>query len=148
MEILAEKIKSELKEGYELQATDTHKASTYFYITNPDGIQLIARTSDHEAIAAGSRSHVQFICDTLMHLDFDFEEIYDEDDYEVELTKSEAADQLSDYFSVEITEDMVWEADEGTCNLDWEKMSADLIDTITAKYIAVEITKAEPTILF
>ena len=148
MKTLEEKIKSELKEGYELVWVESHKSSTYFYITNPDGIKLVARTSDHDAIAGASKSHVQVICDTFLNLDVDFEPVYDEDDYEIELTKEEAAKQLSEKFGVIISEDMVWEADEYNCKLDWRKMSTDLMDTITAKYIAEKISEAKSTILY
>jgi hypothetical protein len=148
MILLKDRIAGELKEGYELVNVQTHKTSTYYYITNPDGIKLIARTSDHDAIAPASRAHVQVICDALLHISFDFDPIYDNNDYEIDMTKEEAAKQLSSYYDVEISENIIYEVDNSCCSFDWTKMTAELIDIITARYIAEEITLVNSTILY
>lgn len=148
MKTIAEIIKSELKEGYELVAVDNHKASTYYYITNPGGIKLVARTSDHDAICAASKVHVQVICDTLLHIDFEFDPVFDEFDNEIELTKKEAAKQLSNFFGIEIIENMIYEYSDLCIKMDWEKMDWEKMDIIIGKYIAKKITECNPLIIF
>ena len=148
MGTLTEKIKSELKEGYKLVDIQSHKSSTYYYITNPDDITLTVRISDHDAIAAASIANLQILYSSVISLDFGFDPVYDDEDYEIEITKEIAVKQLNERFGVEITENMIADVDAYNFNLDWKEMPADLINTILAIYISNKITEVEPTILY
>ena len=147
MKNLIENIEAKLQKGYKFQEVVTHKSSNYFYITRPDGIQLIARLSDHEAIAASSKSHVQVISDIAgLHIDFEFAAIYDEDDFEVELTKAEVLKQLNAFYNIELSENNISDFDEFSCIIEIENWKVK--DEIIATYISNEITKVEATNLY
>jgi len=147
MKNLIQNIENKLQEGYKLQEVVTHKSSHYFYITRPDGIQLVARLSDHEAIAASSKSHVQVISDIAgLHIDFEFATIYDENDFEVELTKAESLKQLNAFYNIELNENNISDFDEFSCIIETEDWKVK--DEIIATYISNEITKVEATNLY
>ena len=148
MKTLSENIKSNLSEGFELTDAIESKSSKYFYIKNKDGVELKARISNHDAMTGRSLSHVQVLFDNLLHIDFDFEPIFDEDDYEVELTKEDAVKQINNHFGTELTADQIWEANEYNCSLDAMKIDYKKIEKIIGKYIAEKITEVEATMLY
>ena len=147
MNTIATQISNNLPAGYKVVNVEESKTSTYFYISDPDGVVLKARKSNHDAMCAASLSHVQVLSYYMnLSIDFDFETVYDSEDYEVELTKAEAANQLSVYFGVNILESEIMEADEFSCIIateDWKKE-----ESIIGKFIAIEITKVESTNLY
>jgi len=136
----AQQISNRLPEGYTLVNEVSHKSSYYFTITNPAGLELIARISDHDAMCANSKANLQVLREgypAIVTLDSDL--LYFENDP----SKEDAAKQLTEMFGIEISEDDVYEADD--CNLklqisDWKKE-----ESLIAAYIAAKITEVNYT---
>lgn len=147
MTTLEQKIKNTLPEGYILQSVENHKASTYYYIDTPKNMGIVVRTSDHDAIAQNSKAHLQFVTwMNMTHFEFDFEQRYDSDDYEIELDEVEVAKQLTDKFGIEISEDEIEEYSEFDFKLnvaDWDKM-----ENFYAAFTAFKVTEINPSIIY
>ena len=149
---LAELIQSKLPQGYTLVSESSHKSSSYYYIDkngiksssccyiDKNGMELIVRTSDHDAIVARSKAHLQILIDMEMHLDLDFEISYDEEDCEIELTNKEVAKQASIMLGCEIAENMISSFDENNLKIDVLEINAKKWDEIISCYIAFKIT--------
>jgi hypothetical protein len=129
-------IERNLSEGYTLVSSTEHKSSQYFYIARPDGLELKARISDHETMTGRSASHVNILSDRFLHIDFDFEMQYDADDYEIELTKEEAAKQISEYYGVEVDENSIEECSDSDFQLDNMELDWKVGEAILGKHIA------------
>ncbi len=141
-------IERNLTEGYKVVNSIEHKSSQYFYIERPDGLELKARISDHDAIAGRSASHVNILSDRFLHIDFDFEMQYDNDDYEIELTSEEVARQISEYYEVEIDEAAIEEFSASNFQLDNMELSWEVKETILGKHVAeciMNVTKVDYT---
>ena len=136
---LAKLIQSKLPNGYTLISESSHKSSNYYYI-DKNGMELIVRTSNHEAIVARSKAHLQILINMEMHLDLDFEISYDDEGYEIELTKKDAARQASEMLGCEIDESIISEFDVYVLKIDVLKIDAKKWDEIIASYISVKIT--------
>jgi hypothetical protein len=139
MTALAEKINKELPGNYKLVSEASHKSSNYYYIDNK-GKEIVVRTSDHDAIATRSKAHIQILIDMEMHLDIDFESVFDDEGYETEMTLKEASSQASEILGCEISEDIISECDEDCLRIDVMKLSPKKWDEILSKYIAYKIT--------
>lgn len=133
-----EEIERNLSEGYKLISSVEHKSSQYFYIARPDGLELKARVSDHETITGRSASHINILSDRFLHIDFDFEPQFDNEN-EIELIIEEAAKQISEHYGVEIDEDVIEEFSDTNFQLDNMLLDWKVQEAILGKHIAEEI---------
>ena len=146
MKTLTQIITEIIPTGCNIVETAESKTSQYFYISSEKRqYPLKCRLSNHEPMTVNSKSDVQVICnESGLHLEVDFDTVWDNDGYEAELTKSDVVEQLKDLYNIDIQENDIDSFDQWNVVLDFipskTKMSdVERIDIIIANYFSSKL---------